>query len=612
MPDSLILQGLNNAQREAVMHGEGPAMVVAGPGSGKTLTIIRRLLYLLYERNVPADKILVITYTKEAALSMQHKFYEQKELLFKQHSFQGHVSFGTFHSYFYQIIKSIKKYSEYQLITPQEKIKFVKVILKENQDEVSAFDVKRFLEQVSFYKNTGKLKNDASKDDIDKYLKFMHMYKRMDFDDMLFLCKQEFQSEKELLQSCSIRYEYILIDEYQDINPIQYDLMRLLTGNHQNLFVVGDDDQAIYGFRGSDVDCFNKFYRDYKEARTINLNINYRCNALITESSQKLIAHNKNRLVKNIVSGVTNIKGNIKMIESESTKEMHQNIMDSLKELPLEELNNRAVLFRTNAALQNFANQLAGYQIPFVVREKIQSIYEHFIVCDILDIFEAASGCRDRVIFLRIFDRLKLPFGRSLFMEEQVEFDLLKNRVKNHLYLEPKVIEEIDIFLNHLQRISKMRPALAINYILYAMNYNNYLLSKSGKNTVIPEEWQEVIKWLKEDAQEYEEYKKWKQHIQISKEELELQKKKQNNTGIHLMTMHAAKGLEYEWVYVLPLNDGMIPKLKRGENVTEEHMEEERRLFYVALTRAKTNVELHYIAGTKENPRFKSRFLEEM
>ncbi len=615
MYNSLILQGLNDAQCEAVMHGEGPAMVVAGPGSGKTLTIIRRLLYLIYECNVPADKILVITYTKEAALSMQQKFYEQKELFFNGHVHQGYVNFGTFHSFFYQIIKNIKKYSEYQLITPQEKIKLTRSILKEIQEEVSDFEVKSFLEQVSFFKNTGKFKVEEDiSNTLQKYMEAMHKYKRMDFDDMLYLCKQEFQAEKILLQTWRERYEYILIDEYQDINPIQYDLMYLLTQNNPNLFVVGDDDQAVYGFRGSDVECFQKFYQDYKDTKTIYLNINYRCTAQITEVSQKLISCNKKRLAKNIISGVDNSKGDIKIIGSETTREMYHNIIEKLQKLTPEELNNRAILFRTNATLQSFANQLVGKQIHFVVREKIQSLYEHFIVCDILDFFEASNGCRDRVLFLRLCDRLKLPFGRTLFMEEQVDLEVLKERVSNSIYYERKEIEQIDILMQHLHRISKMRPALAINYILYAMNYQNYLYSKAGNHTMMPEEWQEVLNWLKEDAEGYEDYKSWRPHIQRSKEEVDKQmtKKKQNKLGIHLMTMHATKGLEYEQVYVLPLNDGIIPKIKRGEKVTDEHLEEERRLLYVALTRAKTNIELHYITGTKENPRLKSRFFDNM
>lgn len=615
MHNSLILKGLNKAQCEAVMHGEGPAMVVAGPGSGKTSTIIRRLLFLLYERNVSADKILVITYTKEAALSMQQKFYEQKELFEGEHTHQGYVSFGTFHSFFYQIIKNIKKYSEYQLITPQEKIKLVRSILKEIQEEVTDFEIKAFLEQVSFYKNTGKIKG---KEDISniisKYMKAMHKYKRMDFDDMLYLCKQEFQSDKGLLQAWSTSYEYILIDEYQDINPIQYDLMYLLTENNPNLFVVGDDDQAIYGFRGSDVECFQKFYQDYNNTKTIYLNINYRCTPQITKISQKLISHNTKRLEKNMISGAENKRGEIKIIGNETAREMYHNIIKKLKKKSLEELNQCAILFRTNATLQSFANQLAGNQIPFVVREKIQSLYEHFIVSDILDVFEASNGCKDRAVFLRLCDRLKLPFGRALFTEEQVDLEKFKKGLLNSINNDSSLLEQLEVLKQHLQRISQMRPALAINYILHAMNYNRYLYTKTGNYTTIPEEWQEVLTWLKENAEGYEDYKSWKQHIQSSKAEMDVQitSKKEKKTGIHLMTMHAAKGLEYEEVFIFPLNDGIIPKIKRGENVTEEYLEEERRLLYVALTRAKTSIELHYISGTKDNPRLKSRFLENM
>ena len=442
----------------------------------------------------------------------------------------------------------------------------------------------------------------------------MHNYKRMDFDDMLYLCKQEFEAEKKLLQVWRERYEYILIDEYQDINPIQYDLMHLLTENNPNIFVVGDDDQAIYGFRGSDVECFQKFYQDYKDTQTIYLNTNYRCAPQITEISQRLIIHNRNRIAKNIVSGTENTKGVITIIGNESNKEMYLNILEKFQNKSLEELNKCAILFRTNATLQSFANQLVGNRIPFVVREKVQSLYDHFMVCDILDIFEASSGCRDRVVFLRICERLRLPFGRALLMEEQVNIELLKERLSNSMYYENKGIEQIDCFLRHLQRVSQMRPALAINYILHAMNYQNYLYSKIGNHTTMPEEWQEVLNWLKEDAQGYEDYKSWKIHIQCSKAEMyeQITKKKADKTGVHLMTMHASKGLEYEHPFILPLNDGNIPKIKRGEKVTEEQIEEERRLFYVALTRAKTFIELHYIAGTKENPTLKSRFLENM
>ena len=403
-----FLEGLNEAQCEAVMHGKGPALVVAGPGSGKTTVIIRRLLYLVYERKVPAEKILVITYTKEAALSMQEKFYEQqKQFISNTSQNQGYISFGTFHSYFYQIIKSIKEYSEYQLITPQEKQKLATRILREKYEEISDFTVKRFLEQVSFYKNTGQQKDEEDISElIQRYQTELRHYKRMDFDDMLFLCKKEFLKDEKLLHKCKERYEYVLIDEYQDINPIQYELIHLLTHEKQNLFVVGDDDQAIYGFRGSDGECFQKFLSDYKEIKTIYLNINYRCVSNIVKASKVLISKNQKRIKKDIVSGVnTNADGRIDLVESVNTQEMYKKLADEFSDMVPLSLKEEAVLFRTNAVLQSFANYLAGKRIPFIIREKIQSYYEHFIASDIMDYYMAANGCRDRALYLRVFQK---------------------------------------------------------------------------------------------------------------------------------------------------------------------------------------------------------------
>ena len=615
MPKNPLLDGLNEAQCEAVMHGEGPAMVVAGPGSGKTLTIIRRLLYLIYERKIPADKILVITYTKETALSMQEKFYEQKsQFAFKQQVNQGYVSFGTFHSYFYQIIKNINKFSEYQLITPQEKYKLATLVLKERPEEVSDFAIRRFLEQISFFKNTGRQKDEEDiEESFCKYRELLQQYKRMDFDDMLYLCKVELQTDSNLLKKCRERYEYILIDEYQDINPIQYELIHMLTQNKQNLFVVGDDDQAIYGFRGSDGQCFQKLLKDYKDVKVLYLNVNYRCEEAIVKASQSLISKNKKRLNKEIISGVNGeAKGEIHIVGNVNTKEMYYALVKRFAERAVAELSLEAVLFRTNASLQSFANMLAAKQVPFIVRERIKSYYEHFIVSDIRDFFRAALGCKDRALYLRIFQRLNISIGREVLKEEQMDLKVIKERLRKGIYDEVYVTGQLEKLERHLQRLGNMRPGLGISYILHAMNYEKYLLLKAGNQKTIPEEWKEVLEWLQDDADAYVEYRSWERHIQSSKDTMDKQIFVQNKQGIHLMTMHAAKGLEFHKVYICNLNDGVIPKLKKGDVVTEELIEEERRLLYVAITRAKEELELHYVAGTRENPRLASRFLEEL
>ncbi|MBQ6695774.1 MAG: ATP-dependent helicase, partial [Lachnospiraceae bacterium] len=427
---------MNEAQKAAVLHGEGPAFVAAGPGSGKTTVIVRRLLYLIQERRIPPQQILVITFTKEAALTMQKRFQEQSKAFCKgQTQSKGFVSFGTFHSFFYQIIKSIHKYSEYQLITQQEKYRIVKSVLqKDTKEEVTENNMNQLLTQVSFYKNTGEVsREDSTNSPFEKetarsveeeqkhFLSLMEQYEntkakyqKIDFDDMLYLCKKELESDSKLRNIWQKRYSYILIDEYQDINPIQREIIQLLVAAPHNLFVVGDDDQAIYGFRGSEADVFRKFIEDYPNAAQITLAENYRCGENIVKASRSLIEHNKQRVRKELASvNKSAAMGQIRAYGAVSTKECYESLALRMKEIPIRKLEEEAVLFRTNSAMQMFAAILSRYHIPFVLREKVRCIYEHFLMKDLEDYFLAASGCRERVVFLHLFQRMRVPLGRE-------------------------------------------------------------------------------------------------------------------------------------------------------------------------------------------------------
>lgn len=632
MHNSTILQGLNDAQLEAVLHGEGPALVAAGPGSGKTRCITHRLLYLILEREIPPQEILVITFTKEAAKTMQERFqseFARLKNIYKLNS-QGFVSFGTFHSFFYQIIRSIQKYSEYQLITQQEKNKIAKEVLQKNDpEEVTEADIHHFLSCVSYFKNTGDMLRSSSavttqtekeqqfhfRQNFTSYEALKQRYKRMDFDDMLYLCRKELQQSGELLRYWQNRFSYILVDEAQDINPVQYELLKLLAKSPCNLFLVGDDDQAIYGFRGSKTNIFQEFIIDYPNAIQICLNKNYRCSEYIVEVSKRLIEGNKHRVAKELVSAKENAsKGQIEAYGSVNTIESYKKVIERLKNLQEEKLDTRAVLFRTNFAMQTFATQLSVWNIPFVLREKIGSIYEHFVIKDILDYFRAASGERDRSLFLRIFQKLSIPLGREALRTEQIKLEDVKAVYKSGFYENRQANNVIEILERNLKHLSKMRPALGIKYILHAMEYHKYLLHKCGRKTELLEEWQQLIDWLTEDAKEYVDFKTWEMHMQAYAKELEKQPKhvKQEKKGIHLLTLHASKGLEFKKVYIMNLNEGNIPQLRRGEPITQERLEEERRLFYVGMTRAEEELELHYVIGTKENPKIKSRFLDEL
>lgn len=621
-----ILQGLNDTQRTAVLHGEGPALVAAGPGSGKTRCITSRLLYLIFEKNIPPQEILVLTFTKEAAKTMQKRFEQEYHRLKDTYNIhlQGFASFGTFHSFFYQILRSISKYSEYQLITHQEKHKIVKEILKGNSsEEVTETEIQHFLMCVSFYKNTGQVKLTSSQavgtkvqektqrflKQFDAYESEKRSYKRLDFDDMLYLCREELEQSKDLLEYWQKRYSYILVDEAQDMNAMQYNLLKLLTIAPYNLFMVGDDDQTIYSFRGSDTKIFPKFMKDYPQCARICLNQNYRCCEAVVKASNRLIERNKHRVTKELVVGTQNaLKGKISTFGCMSTKESYNKVIDTLKTYSEEEQSKQAILFRTNFAMQTFAVKLITNNMPYVLRENGKSLYEHFIVKDILDYFQAAAGNRQRALFLSIFQKLSIPLGREALRSEGVNLAEVKQVYETGFYENKRAYEAVEALERHLNRLGKMRPALGIKYILHALEYEKYLLRKCEHTKEIPQEWQQMIEWLTEDAEDFIDYKSWREHIEKCFKEWKVCEKK----GVHLLTMHAAKGLEFKKVYIMNLNEGMIPQLRRGETLTQERLEEERRLFYVGMTRAKEELELHYVTGTKENPRIRSRFLEEL
>ncbi len=623
---------MTTAQREAVLHGEGPALVAAGPGSGKTFTITRRLLYLIQERKIPPQELLVITFTKEAAKAMQERFREQltQTDMYRMNS-KGFVCFATFHSYFYQIIKSIKKYSDYQLITLQEKHRIARPILKEYMEEVTDAEVNRFLSQVSYFKNTGNLPKyqvntyEASDEGmkngglfqilLERYENRKSFYKRMDFDDMLYFCNKELMTDKGLLEYWQNRFSYVLVDEFQDSNPIQYDTLLLLTGVHRNLFVVGDDDQAIYGFRGSDTGIFRRFQEDFPEAVRILLVENFRCKGTIVEASKRVIEHNKDRVPKELRACDANaLEGRIRMVKSVHTRECYEKLSQRLSNVDINILDEEAILFRTNTAMQMLAAQFNQKGIPFVLREKCESIYEHFLVKDINDFFLAAGGCRERSLFLRLFQKLHYILPREVLRTEQVNLEEIKETFRSGFYRNTRALETVESLERHLNRLAGMRLPLGVTYIRNALDYDGYLVRKAGKSNEVLEEWKQTLAWISEETADFRDFESWLVYQReytnrVSRTEKKESEKKQ---GIHLLTLHASKGLEFKKVYIMNLNEGVLPQIRRGEEVTRERIEEERRLFYVGMTRGKEELELQYLTGTRENPRMKSRFLEEL
>lgn len=621
MPD---LQSMNKAQREAVTRGEGPLLLLAGPGSGKTFTIVNRILFLI-EQGIPPEKILVVTFTKEAAISMQCRFRRISDQFYP-------VNFGTFHSVFYHILKESGGFRHKSLILDSQKKKLLIPILKHINEKTGdntaqeEEDVLTILSAISFYKNTGNLEKATEKLSLPVKTNFTEIWKAYcaamseealaDFDDMLFECRKLLKEDRREAEYWRKRFSHILIDEFQDINPVQYEVLKLLSEKPNNIFAVGDDDQSIYGFRGSNPELMRRFEEEFC-AEKLLLNINYRCGKEILDASSAVIRENRNRFVKEFKSAPRKEinSGNGKVIlRSFPDKTAEIEFVSERLKLWLKEYKEDdelcAVLFRTNADMQRIAAELKRVGVPYLMKEKVQSIYEHFIVKDIMAYLLLAAGEWRREYLIRIINRPSRYISREAIGEGRSLKDMREYYERNggkEVYRDIIMkIEQLERQLNCLKRLS---VNTAINYILKAVGYENFLKTQTAGNKEKQEEWNEIIDWLKTDALKYRSAAEWKKMQEAFNDSQKTEKRKNTKEAkekIRLMTIHGAKGLEFHTVIVPDCNEKNFP---HGNMPDSSCVEEERRLLYVAMTRAKENLEILYLTGDELHPRLPSRFL---
>ena len=601
---------LNEQQRQAVLHKTGPMLVTAGPGSGKTHVIISRLLNMIYVEKIPAEKIAVITFTKEAAKSMCSRF---------QKSFQQNegVCFATFHSFYYQILRSSSNYSGYRLIQDNEK-KYIlsRFIDLEDNTEKEQF-IESLINAISYYKNTLDMSQALKNIEIDeeKLLKYFHKYeheknrrKCMDYDDMLYLCMQLLEKDPVLKQKWQMRFDYYLVDEFQDCNIVQYQILRMLAV-HNNIFVVGDDDQSIYGFRGAKAQLMDQFLKDYPESEMVQLTMNYRCSEPIVKASMTVIDDNKHRIRKQLRALQTEENNAyVKVMSWPEKKMMHQYFRDLFDGISKEALQHHALLFRTNQEMQIFAVDFMKANIPFRMKNANTSIYEHFIVQDMEAFMEIAEGNCKRNLFLRIMNKPKREIGREAFTSDLVDLNDVAAFYKDPYIENVTAYEAVEKFKRQLLQLKTLSMPLRIKFIRNAMGYDKYLVKRAGGKGIFLNAWFELLDWLQDEVRELKNMEEWKE----KKKTWEYMNDKKEERGIYMMTMHASKGLEFEHCYIINVNDGNIPKYQKGEILSEDKIEEERRIFYVGMTRAKKTLELHFLQGTKERPKFPSRFIKKL
>lgn len=643
------LSHANEPQKAAIMHLRGPCLVLAGPGSGKTYTITNRILYLL-EQGVPPESILVITFMKEAALSMQNRFQEMAAAdathtsgkQFSSHKPSYPVNFGTFHSVFYHILKASNALRSNKLLSSSEKKNLIYPILKtyEKQQSKSAGpeesdganslkeDALQILSAIGFYKNTMQMAAACEKAPgrwqaqfeaiCREYELEVRKLGRLDFDDMLYECKILLQENASVRTYWQGRFRYILIDEFQDINPVQYEAVKLLASQPYNIFAVGDDDQAIYGFRGSQPECLKRFEAEF-QARQLLLDVNYRSRAEIVKASLKVIEENKDRFIKQLKAASEEQEGKAVCINAFADKEAQYRHMLQVIMCRMQQGESCAVLFRTNSFMQGFAARLKSADIAYEMKEKVSSIYAHFIVGDIMAYLGIAKEGGTREQMLRVMNKPSRYISREAIGEGRVDIGKIEEyyeKAQMPKTQKDKVMEELSRFQKQLQSVRGFTLRPAINYILKAMGYEQHLKELSASDPEKWQEWQELLDWLKEDAAAYASLKEWKAFQESYAKSLEQgqarpvgRKPLEEGSGkpkVHLLTVHGAKGLEFDNVWIPDCNEKVFPHGTMPDEVT---VEEERRIFYVAMTRAKKSLELLYLTGTKERPRQPSRFL---
>ena len=596
-------------------------MVLAPPGSGKTLIVTERTRYLIEESGVRPDQILVITFTRYAAREMKERF----ERLTAGKNYP--VTFGTFHSIFYGILKCAYGIGANNLMSEKESSVLLQEVLDQTDIE-STPEVEDEEELVrELLREVGMVKNGLChlKDFHSKYLtqdEFAEVFrsyehqkkelKKFDFDDMLVQCYALFRKKPEILQGWQKRFQYILIDEFQDINRVQYEVIRMLAAPRYNLFVVGDDDQSIYGFRGAKPELMLYMKQEFPSLRTISLTVNYRSTEFITGAAARVILHNDTRFYKRVQSfrgRGQNVHVQEVLDEQEEAQYVTEEIQKKLDQgIKPGEI---AVLFRAAVQVRMISEILSEHRIPFEMRDYVTNFYRHFIVKDMMAYLQLAAGKRDRSLFLTICNRPLRYLARNSMENRQVNFEDLRKFYCDKDWM----LDIIDQFDVDVRMMKNMAPYAAIQYIRKKIGYDDFLKEYAEKHQISWKQLMDVMAELEERSKNFKSYDEWEIHIAKYTQELEEQQAKarkikgERENKVQLMTIHSAKGLEFEDVFVIHANEGEIPHQKAEK---KDEIEEERRLFYVALTRAKNNLCISYITQKNGNSIKPSRFVEEL
>ena len=599
---------LDPKQQEAVLHAKGPAIVVAGPGSGKTAVLTHRIDHLIKQLHIPPERIMVITFARAAAEEMKSRFQAFPE------EADAPVFFATFHAAFYRILRREEGLSAGSVLSAEEKREWLKDFLKGEEERLDEI-IPELAAELSAVKSSGKdpaqyqalsCRTELFRHVFSAYEERLRACGKVDFEDMLVRTLALLKAKPAVLDVWREKYPYILVDEFQDVNGLQYEILKLLAAPRNNLFVVGDDDQSIYRFRGSAPDIMARFPKDYPDAAVYELFSCRRCSQQILAASASLIAHNRKRFPKQLVSTAKPGKPP-KILMFPDRKAEYAALCGKIRELHGKgtAFSQMAVLCRTNYDLGGLRSVLLREGIPYGCREKIPDVHERPEAKDLLAYMELAAGNRRRSFFLRIANRPLRYLPRSAFSEDPVDPARLLERLGRR---QREAAEEL---FYRLAVAGRMKPYAAISYVRHETGYDAWLKNTRGESAA---EALETLDLLQEESAAFGSFAEWKAYLREGEEKgggsIRLNAADLSaDDAVQLLTMHGAKGLEYDAVFLPDLIEGNIPHRR---SVSADALEEERRLLYVAMTRARRHLWIGWIRRRRSGKCLPSRFLKEI
>ncbi|OLS39457.1 ATP-dependent DNA helicase Rep [Alkalihalophilus pseudofirmus] len=618
---------LDDQQWNAATTTEGPLLILAGAGSGKTRVLTTRAAYMLTEKNYSPKQMILVTFTAKAAKEMKERMTIYPGVT--KGALQQLVV-GTFHSIFYRMLMHYdfeKWNSQHLLKWDWQKDQMLKEAGREIDLDEKEFAYDQALTQISWWKNHMQNPNEIKPKDIWEE-RAAYLYKRyeqmrtskrlFDFDDMLLGCYDLLTTNQALLERYQERFAYVSIDEFQDINKVQVELITLLTETKRNLCVVGDDDQSIYAFRGSDPDYILNFKSDYPEAKVCVLDQNYRSTHPIVESANNVITTNKTRFNKQLHAQHTDENAPVLFFPYDEEEEATMIVNDIKSRIKNgAEPSDFAVLFRTNVTSRALFERMVTSSLPFSIESDGDSFYRRKAVRKVLAYLQLCinpdngQAIQDLIgaLFLKqqVIQDLK-----ALTITEDCSFVEALTHLSGLPNFQQKKLQKLP---EQFKQIKKKTPVEAIAFIEQEMGLKDYLKKQGNEGNKL-DRGSDDVRDLKVAARQHETIEAFIQHVDhmIAKQE-EARKMPAEKTAVQLLTIHRAKGLEYKHVYILGANEGSLPHdyaLDAWREGDDKPLEEERRLMYVAMTRAKNTLAISVPTMRRGKRAHPSRFVREV